>query len=342
MTKESKNTQLAKLSPQGEAIMALGDADPRFLERYGARLKHYAEVVPTPRLFGKILDRMMGGEDEEIAYALAQALEQTQGNKTGMFAEEETTVFPELRIFHGAGNDPNRPDDCKLGTFYINTKEKVGPEFVGAVIAIWKGRTMWGDRNAGESTSAPLCQSMNRIVGTTCGECKDCPDEPWKHGERTRCDNDVVAFMLSKDYTRIILVRFQKSSVKAGEGLTRSLKVSPQLWTKWWRLTLEKQTKDSNTWYSIVTQPATVDGQPDAEYTPEAIDEFCEALSNSLTAGYILPGMARAYTQSARAAENATQTPTGSGDAKSASPDDLPGDDESKYGEMPDDDAPDV
>lgn len=352
MTKDSDNTQIVKLTPEGKKVMALAKVDARFEQRYRSKLKAYSETVPTVEDFEKILDTIDADDSSEgRADSLAEVLNQTQGDKVGMFAQDERSVFPELRIFHGAGTDVNRPNNCQVGNFYLNTKEIVGEEFIGTVIAIWKGRTMWGNREAGESTAAPMCQSMDRIVGSLCGECGVCPDKPWRDGKKTRCNDDVVAFMLTRDYKRLIFIRFQKTSTKAGNQLYRNISIGAAPWTKWWRLTLDKQKNEFGQWYNIESNPA---GDTDEElYTPKDIDAFCRALSLSLSAVYVLPGIAQLYKQSAAAAnpdQKSGESPQGGGDAPSASPDDLGDneDDEGKYGTMDDDgtedksDAPNV
>lgn len=335
MTKEK---QIIQYSPQGEAVLALATKSEKFAERYGAQLKKYATQAPSKRDFDKLLTAL-AQEETTIAAALSGVLQQTQGDKIGMFSQDDRTVFPELRVFHGSGNDTNRPEQCQVGNYYLNTKEVVGAEFVGTVIAIWKGRTMWGDRDAGESTNAPICQSMDRVVGSTCGECVLCPDLPWRDGKKTRCSDDVVAFMLTRDFKRLVVVRFAKTSTKAGHDLYRNIQIGSTPWAKWWKLTLDKQTKDQYKWYNIEVNPA---GDEDALlYTPESIDSFCQALCINVSVSIILPGIARIYAQSV------AETPVGGeqlSKVSAVSDDDFPPDteekdDESKYGDMPDEDT---
>ena len=346
MTKDQKpETALAKITPEGEQLMALAEVDERFAKQYGQQLKEYAESMPTREDFDEALDELAEDEETlELAESLGTVLTQTQGNKRGMFSAEESIVFPELRIYHGVGDDANRPDSCRAGHYYLNTNDPVGEHFEGAVIAIWKGRTMWGDRDAGESTSAPLCQSMNRLVGSMCGECATCPDKPWRNGEPTRCNDDVVAFMLSRDCKRLVLVRFQKTSVKAGNKLYRTVSIGSAPWRKWWRLSLEKQTKGNNRWYVMTCNLA---GETKEEYlTPKAIDKFCDLLCVNLSGTFILPGIARTYRLSREGTVPDTTTTgnAGGGSAPQADPSAL--DNEENLGVMDDvadiDDAPDI
>jgi hypothetical protein len=338
---EKKNTALAKLSPEGEAVVRLSDMSKRFAEEYAAELKEYSEQVPTPETFQTIVSAIAENEEvegaEDMAFALSEIIQQTSSQRAGMFAKEDRVEFPELRIFHGAGNDPNRPEDQIPGTMYLNTCESVGKSFTGAVIAIWKGRTMWGNKDAGESTAAPICSSMNRVVGSEFGDCARCPEKPWRDGQKTRCGDDVIAFVLSEKLNRLVLVRFAKTSEPAGKRLFKLLKLCATNWSKWFELTLDKQENDRNVWYALRVQPAN--GGGDAALTPPIIHPFCEALMNNLSASFVLPGIARIYSQadSAMAGGGGGDESTG-GNAEPVTMSDVQneGVDEENYGVMPD------
>lgn len=339
---ETKETALATLTPEGETVLALRESSEVFAKEYGKDLEKYAHQMPTLSDFERLVSAIAENEEtegaEEMAFACAEIMQQTSGERDGMFSKDDRTEFPELRIFHGSGNDPNRPAKQAVGTLYLNTCEDVGETFVGTVIAIWQGRTMWGSKEAGESTAAPICSSMNRVVGGMFGRCVDCPDKPWRGGQQTRCSDDVVAFMLSKELNRLVLVRFAKTSEPAGRRLFKLLKLCSNMWSKWFEISLETKSNDKNQWYTLKVQPA---GKGDDVYTPPIIHPFCQALMSNLSGSYILPGLARNYTQAADAMSGSetsggTAEPVTAAGMKAAE-----GDDEGNYGSMPaaDDDA---
>lgn len=346
---ENNDTTLAKLSPEGETVLALREYSKLFAREYAKDLEKYSQQIPTLEEFEQIVNGIAEDTEtkgsEEIAFALSSIMQQTASDRDGIFDRDERTEFPELRIFHGAGKDPNRPAKQIPGTLYMNTCEDVGEKFVGAVIAIWKGRTMWGNKDAGESTAAPICASMNRLVGSTFGTCSACPERPWRGGQQTRCNDDIVAFMLTEKMDRLVLVRFAKTSEPAGRRLLKLLKLCSSSWTKWFELSLETKSNDKNQWFVMKVQPAGV--APEV-FTPKIIHPFCKALMNNLSGSFILPGIARTYAQSAEAVKETEGEPSG-GSAETVTINDVTGDgknDEENYGVMPeagkDDDAPNV
>lgn len=340
---ENNDTTLVKLTPEGETVLALRSASESFAKEYGKDLEKYAQQVPTLEDFEKLIGAIAEDTEtegaEDMAFALSEIMQQTSTDREGMFAKEDRVEFPELRVFHGVGKDPNRPDKQLPGTLYLNTSEDVGESFVGTVIAIWQGRTMWGNKDAGESTAAPICASMNRVIGSTFGACTQCPEKPWRGGQKTRCSDDVVAFMLSKNLNRLVLVRFAKMSEPAGKRLFKLLKLCSSMWSKWFELTLEEKENDRGRWFNLKVQPA---GKGEEALTPKIIHPFCRALMNNVSAAFILPGIARTYSQSAEAVETPEDEPSG-GTAKTVTVNDVKGDgenDEKNYGVMPD--APNV
>ncbi len=325
----SEEKAIEKAAPN--ALADLGKGDVLFLDRYGKAVARVAEELPTSGTFQQIIDAL----PEEYIDNLMGIIQKTMGARTGVYGDSDRPDFPELRIYHGTGNDPNRPDKQIPGEYYLTTKENVGEAFEGTVLAMWGGRTMWGDAEAGETTKMPICQSMDRKMGSTCGECETCPHKPWRDGKQQRCSDDVVAFMLSRDMKEIVLVRFQKTSEPAGKQLKKFTKRAMQLWSKWYHLSLESRTSktDSNRrWYVMKVEPCSGD---DA-LVPEAIHEFCDAMCVSLESTFILPNMASIY-RNVQSPDDELDAEDGGGSSDLMSKD---GGDKD-YGDM-EDDAPNV
>lgn len=288
--KEDTVEEVAIEKSKQNAIAEIGQGDELFLSRYGKSVARVAEELPTPIQFQQIID----GIPDEYIDDLTSIIQKTMGTRKGIYGDSDRPEFPELRIYHGTGSDPNRPDKQVPGEYYLTTKENVGDLFQGCVLALWEGRTMWGDAEAGETTKMPICQSMDRRIGSTCGECDECPHKPWKDGQQQRCADDVVAFMLAKDMKEIVLVRFQKTSEPAGRQLRRFVKRSMVPWSKWFNLTLTQRTskQDNNRrWFVMEVEPASGN---DA-LVPEGIHNFCDAMCTTLEATYILPNIAHIY-----------------------------------------------
>ncbi len=289
-TEASTSEETALDKPKTNAIASIGHGDTLFLSRYKDTVERVSTELPTPNMFQEIIDNL----PEEHIDNLMGIIQKTMGARKGIYGDSDRPDFPELRIYHGTGNDPNRPEKQVPGEYYLTTKENVGDVFEGTVLALWEGRTMWGDAEAGETTKMPICQSMDRRMGSTCGVCDDCPHRPWRDNKQQRCADDVVAFMLTKDMKEIVLVRFQKTSEPAGKQLRKFVKRSMLPWSKWFQITSESRTSKHDTnrrWFVMKVEPS----QGDDALVPETIHAFCDAMCSTLEATFILPNMSSIY-----------------------------------------------
>ena len=340
---EVKETAIQKLTPAGEQVLALNNVSSAFSKVYGKDLQNYAKKMPSRRDFDIILTKMMDNDaTADDAEALSKILAQTSSEQLGGFDKGDDSIsFPEVRVFHGSGNDENRPEDIPPGVFYLTTKENFGKEFDACVIAFWKGRTMWPE---GDGGGAPMCASMDRLVGSSFGKCETCPDKPWRDGKRTQCSDDVGVFLVTRDLSRLAIMRFTKTSARTGNNLVRKLRMTSTLWSKWWRFTLEKQTNNEKgyKWYTVAINPAgTLGTDPDDQVlTAEHLQDFLGALCVNVSGSVILPLIARAYSQSAENEESSAESSAEEPKFGDAVPDDS--DDEDKYGEVPEEDTPNI
>lgn len=332
-TKEEKMSEEKSIQKTGTevsgSLATLTDNNPKFMEVYGKQVERVASTMPTSLTFQKIIDKM----SDDVADKICEITKKLGGEMQGMYSNDDRPDFPELRLFHGTGNDPNRPERQVPGEFYLTSKESVGKVFTGTLIAIWEGRTMWGDADSGESVRMPICQSMDRKVGSAYGDCETCPNRPWKDGQPQRCTNDVIAYMLTEDMTDIVKVRFSKTSEPAGKRLIRLLKRDQKLWMRWYTITTEQKTSEkdsSRRWYVMNVEKKS--GNDDEIYTPEEIHDFCQNMCTSVEAAFILPSIAQTYRQ---ALANGPVDGSAGGGTGVLSADDAD-DDDTDYGTMED------
>jgi len=297
---ETTTTELAPSnSTSGYASPVLEDLaksnpNPLFKANLGSKLTKTSK----PSL-SKIVSALsaLPMETQENLNAL---LKKMSTDRVGMILSDDRPQFTELRVFHGSGNDPNRPENCLVGHFYLTSRVNVGAEFVGTPIALWQGRTMWPGQDEGRKS--PICSSMDRKVGSKYSECDTCPNRPWKDGQRTNCNNDVVVFMLSKDLDELVMVRFARISASGGEQLISQAKRTLVPWQRWFSLTNEKKSSGDYRWYEIKAAPLDEDATVDP-----ALMEVGAILNDMAMHDMILPGLAYIY----RSAQNAI---TGDGD----------------------------
>jgi hypothetical protein len=308
---------------------------PLFLQTFSDRIAVVTAALPDKMTVNRVIDAL----PEEHADKVASIIRRNMGKRRGLYADDDRPELPELRIFHGTGNDPNRPENIIPGQYYLTSKETVGKKFSGTVLAAYKGRTMWGDRDAGESTRMPVCQSMDRKVGSSFGYCETCPNKPWRDGKMQRCSDDVVAYMLTQDLSEIVLVRFAKTSEGAGRQLIKFIRRTEQNWSKWYEVTADatvNQNDKNQRYYVMKVSPAQ--GEDKDVYVPESLQPFCDMMSAIIEANIMLPGMAHVYRQAKDLLGQHAPPPATAAKGAGSSP--MMGEDTPDYGEMPD--APDT
>jgi len=279
---------LAKIKSPILADIAKNSKHPAFLERYGSRLERIER--PTTTNFATIVE----GLSEEHYEKVVNLIKKMDTERPGLYLADNRPQFTELRLYQGTGSDPNRPDNCRVGDFYFTTKRNVGSAFVGAVVALWQGRTMWP--GADEARGAPLCSSMDRQVGSKYGTCATCPERPWNKGEKTRCNDDVVVFMLPPDLDDLVLVRFSRTSEAAGRQLSKLVAKDLVPWRRFFRITSAERQGGGGA--SIKWHVMRIDAHEDETMSPE-LNEFCAALCSTVEHDFILPGLASIYNSAA-------------------------------------------
>jgi hypothetical protein len=332
-TAPEQSAAIEKAQEQGISLAdKLGENNsPFFLVKYKDRIASVTAELPDKMTANRIIDRL----PDEYADAVASIIRRSMGKRKGVYADDDRPELPELRIFHGTGNDPNRPENIIPGHYYLTTKETVGKQFIGTVLAVYKGRTMWGDRDAGENTRMPVCQSMDREVGSSFGRCEVCPNKPWRDGKQQRCSDDVVAYMLTRDLKEIVVVRFAKTSQGAGQQLIKFARRTESNWSKWYSITANATVNQNDkTQRYYVMQASPLEGEEKDVYVPEALHDFCSMMCTIIEANILLPGMAHTYRQAKDLLTGGhvqQEKATGGGSAG------MMGDEKNPdYGEMPD------
>jgi hypothetical protein len=280
---------------------------PRFLDKFKAQLERV--VRPTLNELVSIVNNI----PDEYQDKVATLMKKMDPNRPGLYLADQRPQLTELRLYQGSGNDPNRPDNCRVGEFYLTTKQNVGPRFVGTVLALWQGRTMWP--GADDARSAPLCTSMDREVGSKYGTCHTCPQRPWRDGEKTNCNDDVVAFVLPEELDDIILIRFSRTSEGAGRQLSKFASKDLVSWQRFYQITASERQGSGGSkikWHVMKVEPLD-------QKVPTELMEFCAALCAMAEHDFILPGLGRIYNDAANVEDAGPVTDGGDGDSDDTS-----------------------
>jgi hypothetical protein len=266
----------------------LADGNDKFITQYKDRIQMAEKDMPSPRQLQEIIDKL----PEDLAENINGIFERLSPVRKGIYAADARLDMTELRLFQGTGTDASRPANCIPGQFYTTSKDNIGPVFEGIVVLIWQGRTMWGDKD--DNNRVPVCQSMDRKMGSNYAECESCPHQPWRDGQKQQCSDDAGAFMLTKDLKELMLVRFSRTSEPAGRQLMKLVRKTRLPWMKTYKITTEekKNEKDRYRWFELRTEVG--------EYTDEKLYDLCNALSSITDHDFILPNLAFTYKRAAR------------------------------------------
>jgi len=293
----SEETAIEKFG-DSKLLALLGEGNEEFVKEHGAQVLRIEKEMPDPDK----LDDIIFSLPDEMADPISNIMQRMNPQRKGIVSSSSQPEFTELRLFQGPGADPNRPDNAIPGQFYLSSKENVGPVFEGTVLAIWEGRTMWGDRSDDGAPRMPICTSMDRKRGSHYGNCESCPNRPWKDNKPQKCANDVVAFMLMKDLKDIVLVRFQRTSEPAGRQLMKLVKRGRMPWLRWYSIDTESRTSQNDKsirWFVMQVKPI------EEEKVPKELHPFCDAMCTAAERDYIYSGIARIYKQAQRVMEDA-------------------------------------
>lgn len=288
-------------------------------------IEKYKEYEPFIREYGQRLlsvDRDYKNQDElfELVDALPEDLPQKDGlydilkrispERKGIVSDRAQSFHADLKLFHGTGNDPQRPQDLIPGEMYYSAgaDNKVGKEFIGTPLFIWEGRE-YSEKTDPNTLPKSLCYSHDRKMGTTFGECQKCHYLPWRPGAdkaEMTCKNNISAFMLANDGKEIALVRFARTSEGAGRQLLKFAGRTPQLWQRWYSIKTESQVSNDkkNRWFVF-----TVQAVPGPEgVVPAVLHPICDAFYCAAGRDYVFPAIARCYADvgKAPATENVT------------------------------------
>ena len=299
-TEEANAEALAQTADEfgGSKLLAIyGENNASFVHRYGEKILRIEHEGLNEDKVWDIIWKL----PDEMQDPISDIMQRMNPDRKGILSSNTQPEFTELRLFQGTGADPNRPETAIPGQFYMSSKENVGKEFIGAVLAIWEGRTMWGARDGENAVRMPVCTSMDRHKGSHYGDCDTCPNRPWKDGKPNECANDVMAFMLAQNLKDIVLVRFQRTSEPAGRQLMKFVKRGKVPWARWFSIKSEerKSSQDkSRRWYVMQVEPV------EGETVDSKLHPFCDAMCTLAERDFIYSGIARIYRQAARAMED--------------------------------------
>jgi len=293
----NSETAIATIPPEDAALaktFGLENPIPEFFDIYRGELTRLKDDALTKAQMQQILLSL----PDTLQEKMMNIYRSMSGKKRGAIGgDQQETNLLQLRLYHGVGSDPMRPEDLAVGNFYSSAGISFGKEVICTPIAYTRGRALLGDRTRGEDTSRPICSSWDRKMGNTYGKCEKCPYRPWKDGQPNRCSNDIFFYLLDKDLTGIYTLRFSKTSESGGRQLAKLAGTTLDLWSRWYRVYAEKtKSSDGKQEYRVLkATPYADDNDPDSGFTPEELHPVCEMLCDTLLSKTILPRIHTIY-----------------------------------------------
>lgn len=292
-------------------------------------LAHLADVLPhladdlvhVQEVTSVALNAALDDLPEEQKKAFSAYLARQSARKPGMHLASQSSTPPALKMYHGTGNDPSRPDDCPEGSWYIPERtvcvqeaqaKRFGlPTAVPVyLLGVYEGNLKWKAKVEGEEggSGAPECSSLDAQRGSEYGDCSRCPYKPWTKGVENGCQQQLTLLVALADCSGVYVIQLQKTAMSAVQPFVRKkLKNWDAPWAFQLLLSAEKKQEGTKKWYL----PKVTVGEPT---TPE-LSAFFELLSRKYEFQVYYPALAALYRREPKAVETPRDEPKSDLDA---------------------------
>ncbi len=344
------NTGTALAAPVAAPVSTLAKVEPA-PEDDGETMLHLVKHLPPS--WKPILAATKQITDDELGDAADALPEGSRTNfrdmmarmnpiKPGVFTARRDFKVPEMKIFHGVGNDEARPKLLPRGGIYSDQGDmlcvpedhsemlKTPGKIIVAVLMIAETRHLWRPMDKKKvhllppgidaDGKGPICRSLDRMVGDKYGPtCDACPYSAWAQGEdKLTCGKDYSVYfaVMNPDMTfkGIFHMNIAKSSVKPGAG---PIKKATDNWPVPYHAFFELSTKEESSktgesfsWFNLISKPISNPANPKGIVTTGADRVLFESLSRKIATTAYLPALASVYSRRAQAETSAPALPS--------------------------------
>lgn len=171
-------------------------------------------------------------------------------NKKGFEEVDAPWTPPVVKIKQGLSTDA--PPKAEVGDLYTDTGRILPKPLTFCPLYMYMGHVKFEPDNPN-----PVCSSEDCVISRYGNPCADCPDLPFRDGQRTTCSKTMAAFVFDKDFSEIYLVPFSKTSLRAGTRLMKQAKADTVPWERWHALNtkLQQRKEGPGEYYVAVTSP---------------------------------------------------------------------------------------
>lgn len=206
---------------------------------------------------------------------VASLVHQASTEKPGM---EEVVLgwkIPLIQINQPTTTAVAKPDTAKLGDIFTSEGKILERPFGFLVFALFQENV-----NFPQGAKVPVCSAPDAQLGNTYGECLKCPFLPmglqsgaWTDQKVTDCQNQITAVVATTDLSKVYMVRFAKTSRKAGSALQSLAGAGDFPWSNNFLLSTEKGTGTQGNYYIFKVEPT---GKPNDEHGRRIAQTLCD------------------------------------------------------------------
>ena len=166
----------------------------------------------------------------EVALRFTELVASMSSNRPGL--EEMTTSWMPALVKVRQPVSTDAPKTLQMGAFYTELGEVLPTPFRFVPLYMYPGNMKFA-----EGDVSPSCRSEDTITSIYGSKCKDCNEEPWKHGEPTDCNKYRFVLVLNPDTWKLYRLQFGKTSYKTGSKLEKWMRGTPKCtWSKAYNL----------------------------------------------------------------------------------------------------------
>jgi len=270
VTPDAPTTALATTQPSALAAPAHADPDIAALaERLPS--KHAMNLLKLSRPSPEAIATALAGLPDAEREQMNDMIDRLQGG-----SDFRPTL---VKVYHGTGNDPVRPEKLPPGNFYSAGSVDLDSKLTVAVLRVWDARVLWPPKDS--DTKQPVCSSHDSVTGTVFGECKTCPNAKKKYADGG-CTPQIVAWFIDKSMTGIYELSFSKTSMQSGRALKTIVGTDRRPWYRWMNITAVPRVDGDRRWYVTQCAPVQDAKVPANTVTSDALRAVLQQLATSL------------------------------------------------------------
>lgn len=205
---------------------------------------------------------------------VASLVHQASTEKPGM---EEVVLgwkIPLIQINQPTTTATARPEGIKLGGMFTSEGKVLETPFSFLVFALFQENV-----NFPQGAKVPACSAPDAQLGNTYGRCESCPHlpmglqkGPWDQQKVTDCQNQITAVVATTDLSKVYMVRFAKTSRKAGSALQSLAGAGDFPWSNNFLLSTEKGPGTQGNYFIFKVEPT---GKPNDEHACRIAQTLC-------------------------------------------------------------------